>query len=45
MLLSKDKLLKGCGGLSDVAFAGMRQRRLCLQMLRYSEEGRIKDDK
>ena len=38
-------MTKGCGGRSDVVFAGMRQRRLCTQMLRYSEEDRTKDSK
>ena len=36
---------RAAGGLSDVAFVSMRQRRLCTQMLRYSEEDRTKDSK
>ena len=36
---------RAAGGLSDVAFVSMRQRRLCKQMLRYSKGDRTKDHK
>ena len=39
-LISKEKMPKGCGGLSDVLYVCMRQRRLCKQTIRNSEEDR-----
>ena len=42
--MSKEKMPKGCGGLSDVLYVCIRQRRLCIYTIRYSKGDRTKDD-